>query len=1396
MALMGPRVTFFTHRMDPITSGVTILQVVQTIAQASAFLYGYVVSVRNVPSSCQRLLDQCNSIRGVLATVMDIENDQSLPDNLRHTVSLLTAEDGPLAKLDAELNNLLPNNLARRKMSKKPRLTWPFKEKEAGMIADRLKQYYGDITTILAIDSWNTLKEVAQGVKEVSWTLQGIEEREKAEEYRKLLEWMNPVSCTDKHEASCRQRNPESGRWIFHNDQYVAWNKSDSAFLWLNGQPGHGKTILASSVIDEIQGSREAEPQTLAYFYCNFRDNRTTVAAAVLCSLVVQLLRESKDDWITKICESVPQEEGVLVSLRKLWKQKSNGEPCPTDLGFLRKLLVEASTLVHLPVLVIDALDECRDYPELVGHLINLPEDARLRLFVTSRSETEIKNAFHRLPTMTLKDSAEQMHADIHAHITEQLKTRKRFSRLPDTLKKRILEKLSTRAHGMFRWVQYQLDEIMVCKRHVDIEIALDNLPAGLHETYDRIIQAIQKRGQGDDQIVRSCLLWLAITFTPLTLDQLHEAMMIKVGQSSLNSDLGVISPMDIVVACGNLVTYDEKTGVVALSHYSVKEYLISLRPNSIMGSISYMHACICELLFTYVLCDSVYEAWAKGFTAGPAYAASGRDDYPLLSYAVKATLGHLRHVSDKDYCVITALKQLHFKFRDDTEKCSLLEHLFQPLMDDGQLSDKSHSRLFIPLQLGSPRMVETLVKVQPDLLNVDIAGGSGLPLVCAIASNPAFLSVLLKLGVDLNKPSFIKPCLYGQQDLPSGSYTPISWAVAIESEVAVEFLLSQTEVNLPDDILHTATQPYPSRDSYIAHRSKVKLGHNLYLEALSDAEQVIGLNPLSYLGYELNLFAELRQQYVTPSEVEDAIQQTVLIHLENAPLRLINTSTGRLCNRDAQINAFLESTECKELLSSSVMHGPLKMEAVKEAVAKHFGWAMLSHRWERREPLLHDIQHKDIYELDPVGTTVKLQKFCEVARNAGHRWAWSDTCCIDQNNNVELQQSVNSMFIWYHHSALTIVYLSDVPPSSQSGALANSVWNTRGWTVQEFLAPKIVLFYQADWTLYVDVRSRNHKESVSIMQELEGATGINAQALVEFHPGTRGSQEKLRWVSNRSTTREEDIAYSLFGIFDVNLPVIYGEKRQKALGRLLQEIIAHSGNIAALDWVGQSSNFNSCLPADISSYKAPSWPSLSKDEMQNAVSMLRNEAVESASKLYALLASLSVPRFANGRLQLPCVAFSVIEVRPRPCQDRAKCFAYNIKADGLQDLLITMEDRWIQFSSARPTRQTFLLIRPWNRHDLELPDFVDETQSADDWSKPGSPTDEAVGWSLGDNEPPDSQSDTRELRLLARLAQPFRALLLAQQRGGEYKRIASDQNIIASVDDITRMDARMLEIL
>ncbi|KAG2085061.1 hypothetical protein BD769DRAFT_1397416 [Suillus cothurnatus] len=582
------------------------------------------------------------------------------------------------------------------------------------------------------------------------------------------------------------------------------------------------------------------------------------------------------------------------------------------------------------------------------------------------------------------------------------------------------------------------------------------------------------------------------------------------------------------------------------------------------------------------------------------------------------------------------------------------------------------------------------------------------------------------------------------------------------------------------------------------ANRSRAKLEQMLWEDALLDAQKVIELEPLSHVGYQLKHMAlhgaqryieaiealkvmhaklasahnlqtrKLRNKSISPFEVGSVIRKAIILRLDSAPLRLLDTTTGLLCDREAQISAFKTSTEYNGLLLSIMAYPDLPLGRIKDTMAMYFCYVMLSHRWGENEPLLHDIQDKVVYKLKGAGGLTKLQSFCKLVRHLGYHWAWVGTCCIDQSNSVELQ----------NHSTppLTVVYLSDVPSSSKSGALAKSAWNTRGWTVPEFLAPKVIRFYQQDWTLYLDDHSPNHKESVEIMLELEDATGIDAHALVAFQPGMRDAREKLRWASSRVTTVPEDIAYSLFGIFGIQLPILYGEN---ALGRLLQEIIARSGDITALDWIGQPSEFNSCLPADITSYAAPpcALPYLSEDEIQTA------------------LANMSYPRFTNCRLRLPCIIFPVTEVRRRSGATQETLFTYGVKADGLDDLLITTEEKLIQFSRFRPTRQTFLLVRTWDRRLLELPDFADDVESLGGWSEP-----ESLDGSPGEEELADPEFYSQALRLIARLGQPFGAFLLAQQRTGEYKRIASDHDIIAQVKDVTSahsmMDIRTLEIL
>ncbi|KAI6033014.1 hypothetical protein F5J12DRAFT_698020, partial [Pisolithus orientalis] len=226
--------------------------------------------------------------------------------------------------------------------------------------------------------------------------------------------------------------------------------------------------------------------------------------------------------------------------------------------------------------------------------------------------------------------------------------------------------------------------------------------------------------------------------------------------------------------------------------------------------------------------------------------------------------------------------------------------------------------------------------------------------------------------------------------------------------------------------------------------------------------------------------------------------------------------------------------------------------------------YVMFSHRWSTGEPSLRDVEGHPIYGMSTVGGLGKLQAFCLVACERGYLWAWSDTCCIDRDSSAELQEAIGSMFAWYRQSSLTIVYLSDIP---DTGSFANSEWFRRGWTLQELLASRNILFYTQAWSLYKNVTSSNHKADIAVLEELERATGIESRFLTNFSPGMDDARSRLQWASLRATTRPEDIAYSLFGIFNLHLPVLYGESAENALGRLLSEIISQSGDISVLDW-------------------------------------------------------------------------------------------------------------------------------------------------------------------------------------------------------------------------------------
>lgn len=213
--------------------------------------------------------------------------------------------------------------------------------------------------------------------------------------------------------------------------------------------------------------------------------------------------------------------------------------------------------------------------------------------------------------------------------------------------------------------------------------------------------------------------------------------------------------------------------------------------------------------------------------------------------------------------------------------------------------------------------------------------------------------------------------------------------------------------------------------------------------------------------------------------------------------------------------------------------------------------YAILSHTWGRDE---EEVTFKDIQD-DPEQAKSKAGyrkiEFCgKQAASDGLRYFWVDTCCIDKSNNAELAEAINSMFRWYRNAAKCYVYLADVSMSSQDDigqALQKSRWFTRGWTLQELIAPGSVEFFSSD-----DKRLGDKK---SIEQLLFNITGVAPAALRGDPLDSFSVEQRMAWAEKRTTKKEEDKAYSLLGIFNVFMSPIYGEGTEHAFYRLNQKI-------------------------------------------------------------------------------------------------------------------------------------------------------------------------------------------------------------------------------------------------
>ncbi|KAL8957635.1 MAG: hypothetical protein Q9193_005145 [Seirophora villosa] len=563
------------------------------------------------------------------------------------------------------------------------------------------------------------------------------------DEQMRMLQWLSNHDPSISHNRAVQKKQQGSGQWFLDSIEFAQWRSSSHSVAWLYGIPGCGKTILCSTVIEALQEVLEAEvSSTVAYWYFDFNSSPSLSVSNMLRSLIKQLC-------IGETILPSPVQDMCA-------KFRASGHQ-PNTNTLLTTLLSAIDGTRKKTFLVLDALDE---YPEsgrkdllATVKLLRESEHDDIHVLVTSRSEYDIEHILTPFATQKISIHGLGVDDDIRAHVRASLAEDVRFCRLSPSVKEHIETRLVSGARGMFRWVDCQLDTLRACNKVSAIKASLDQLPATLDETYERILRAIEP---ADTDEACNILQWLAFAERPLTLEEVAEAAVTKEDGGPTDPEDRLFDPYDVVRICKGLVSITEdkqkicgrstEGKFVRFPHFSVKEYLLSSRvlegtANTFHMDTQHSHQQIGRSCLSILLQNDEI---------------SKLQHLPLVKYAAQFWVDHLcKYESDAKNTA--AFKPLIEKLFGDSPK-AFQNWLFVYDVDIGQGYDAASSQrpssprspLYYAALVGLEHAIRMLLKSGVDINAYGGRYGTAL-IAAATRGNSAAVSILLDYGANVD---------------------------------------------------------------------------------------------------------------------------------------------------------------------------------------------------------------------------------------------------------------------------------------------------------------------------------------------------------------------------------------------------------------------------------------------------------------------------------------------------------------------------------------------------------------------------------------------------------------------------------------------------------------------
>ena len=429
--------------MEVIGAASAFITVAQITATLVSVCYDYQSSCRHYPKDVVTIMHELQSLRNVLERLGDIVNSQDgLSSIALHTFDSLNLSGGPLEMCRVELKQLaLKLAPAGSRLQQASRaLTWPLKEKDVKKTLSTLARQRGLLQLALTMDQTTATLDMKAVVSRNEDHLVALDHHSHAVALdlrnQQIFQWLAAPDPSLNHNKACQMKQRETGRWLVDSRSYIDWKKRQASFLWLHGIPGCGKTILCSTIIEDIASTCQASSRKIqAYYYFTFNDTEKQTCEGLVRSLVTQL------------CGQSPERSKTMESL---FMECGEGQRSPTHNSLLQALR-DLSEQFEQVYFVLDALDECVEIPAVISLIEEIRgwHNQRLHILVTSRKENSIERGIRSLITDQIHVQNSLVDADIKLHVRECLRKDSELSQWSEAIKAEIEKTLWEGSKGM-----------------------------------------------------------------------------------------------------------------------------------------------------------------------------------------------------------------------------------------------------------------------------------------------------------------------------------------------------------------------------------------------------------------------------------------------------------------------------------------------------------------------------------------------------------------------------------------------------------------------------------------------------------------------------------------------------------------------------------------------------------------------------------------------------------------------------------------------------------------------------------------------------------------------------------------------------------------------------------